>query len=465
MQERDAYFMGLALEQARAALAQQEVPVGAVVVCGEAVVGKGHNRVITDRDPSAHAEIVALREAARTLDNYRLDACELFVTLEPCTMCWGAVQHSRIRRLVYGASDSHSPTLSLQHVPAMGARGGELGHAQVCTHCLVEGGCCEHECGDLLRGFFQERRRTQSQDKEALREDALRPEPHTRSQLPGDEWPALGCFVSPPLQALQGLRLHLWQSWTGNAPRKPSLLVCLHGHGAWAWQFQALMRAPGTQACDVLLVDRPGHGWSDKTKKGWEHDPAVQMGALAELLERYPHEHIELVAHDGAAPLAWGLAQLLARVRRVSLLNPCAYGTMLCAQEARPDKPQHAPMDWTRVTTQAGLRRWAAQQPGSGTGVPLQDALLLPMPDDGHVRAWSRYVRSLQFTQSSGMQQAPHVLTERTWQLHMLCNEQHRGHASRFCTQYGIVPTDGDVQICANSDNVVALFGTNTACP
>ena len=97
----DAEALTLALDEARAAAAAGEVPVGAIVVANGVVVGRGQNRVLRDLDPTAHAEIVALREAARALGNYRLSGCELFVTLEPCAMCAGAMIHARLSRLIY----------------------------------------------------------------------------------------------------------------------------------------------------------------------------------------------------------------------------------------------------------------------------------------------------------------------------------------------------------------------------
>jgi tRNA(adenine34) deaminase len=102
---RDAAFMREALAQARLALAAGEVPVGAVVVHGDRVIGRGHNAPVTSHDPTAHAEIRALRDAAQALGNYRLDGCELFVTLEPCAMCSGAMLHARLARVVFGAGE------------------------------------------------------------------------------------------------------------------------------------------------------------------------------------------------------------------------------------------------------------------------------------------------------------------------------------------------------------------------
>ncbi len=146
----DAEALTLALDEARAAGAAGEVPVGAVVIDNGVVVGRGQNRVLRDLDPTAHAEIVALREAARTLGNYRLGNCELFVTLEPCAMCAGAMIHARLSRLIYAAAD-----------PKAGAVGSVLevlNHPNLNPHMLVTSGELAEESAELLRDFFRQRR-------------------------------------------------------------------------------------------------------------------------------------------------------------------------------------------------------------------------------------------------------------------------------------------------------------------
>jgi tRNA(adenine34) deaminase len=146
----DAEALTLALQEARAAGAAGEVPVGAVVIDNGVVVGRGQNRVLRDLDPTAHAEIVALREAARTLGNYRLGSCELFVTLEPCAMCAGAMIHARLSRLIYAAAD-----------PKAGAVGSVLevlNHPKLNHQMLVTSGELSEESGELLRKFFRQRR-------------------------------------------------------------------------------------------------------------------------------------------------------------------------------------------------------------------------------------------------------------------------------------------------------------------
>jgi tRNA(adenine34) deaminase len=146
----DREAMEAALAEARKAAEAGEVPIGAVAVHNGQVIGQGQNRVLRDNDPTAHAEVVALREAAAALGNYRLNGCTLYVTLEPCAMCAGAMIHARIDRLVYAAAD-----------PKAGAAGSVLpvlNHPRLNHQILVEQGILADESGELLRGFFRERR-------------------------------------------------------------------------------------------------------------------------------------------------------------------------------------------------------------------------------------------------------------------------------------------------------------------
>lgn len=146
----DSGFMGLALDLARQAGSAGEVPVGALIVRDGLVVGRGCNQPITRHDPTAHAEIVALRDAARRLGNYRLPGCTLYVTLEPCAMCAGAIMHARIERVVFGAPD-----------PKTGAAGSVVdlfAEARLNHHAAIVGGVLADQCSDLLSGFFAARR-------------------------------------------------------------------------------------------------------------------------------------------------------------------------------------------------------------------------------------------------------------------------------------------------------------------
>lgn len=150
MNELDLSLMREALRLAAEGAAQGEVPVGAVVVKDGTIVGRGYNAPISEKDPSAHAEIRALREASQNLRNYRLEGCSLYATLEPCAMCAGAIMHARIARLVYGASD-----------PKTGACGSIVdlfSEARLNHHARVEGGVLAAEAGRLLTEFFSARR-------------------------------------------------------------------------------------------------------------------------------------------------------------------------------------------------------------------------------------------------------------------------------------------------------------------
>ena len=146
----DEIFMREALVLAQRAWDAGEVPVGAVVVKDGEIIGRGFNQPITSSDPTTHAEIVALREAALKLQNYRLTDCELYVTLEPCMMCVGAMLHSRLKRVVFGANDPKTGVCgSVMNLPA---------EAKLNHHATFEGGVLAQECGDLLRAFFAQRR-------------------------------------------------------------------------------------------------------------------------------------------------------------------------------------------------------------------------------------------------------------------------------------------------------------------
>jgi len=156
----DAAFMAQALAQARLALAAGEVPVGAVVVRQGQVIAVGGNAPIGGHDPSAHAEILALRAAAQALGNYRLTDCELFVTLEPCAMCVGAMLQARLKRVVFGAAD-----------PKTGAAGSLLdlfANRQLNHQTQVQGGVMAAECALMLRDFFKQKRRLQRANGNSL---------------------------------------------------------------------------------------------------------------------------------------------------------------------------------------------------------------------------------------------------------------------------------------------------------
>ncbi|BCB27508.1 tRNA-specific adenosine deaminase [Sulfurimicrobium lacus] len=158
-QEKIDFFMAAALELAQRGGALGEVPVGAVVVYQEQIIGRGFNAPISSHDPTAHAEIQAMRDAAQRIGNYRLVNCDLYVTLEPCTMCAGAIMHARIKHLFYGARD-----------PKTGACGSIVDlfeEQRLNHHASVTGGVLAAQCGTMLSDFFAERRRLQKRARES----------------------------------------------------------------------------------------------------------------------------------------------------------------------------------------------------------------------------------------------------------------------------------------------------------
>jgi len=145
----DEFFMGKALAEAEKSLKKKEVPVGAVLVSGNKILGRGHNEPILKNDPTAHAEITAIREACLKKKNYRLPDCELYVTLEPCAMCLAALVHARVKRLVFGAQDPKAGAVeSMMKFPL-----------EKTNHRIeIKGGVLADECGKILIDFFQKKR-------------------------------------------------------------------------------------------------------------------------------------------------------------------------------------------------------------------------------------------------------------------------------------------------------------------
>lgn len=157
------YWMREALELAKMAGDKNEVPVGAIVVLGDEIIGRGFNSPICLSDPTAHAEIIALRDAAKTIGNYRLVDADLYVTIEPCTMCAGAIIHSRIRKLYYGAAEAKSGVIESQM---------SLFSENWLNHkVLVESAILEQECRSLITSFFSRRRAEKKERKASGKSD------------------------------------------------------------------------------------------------------------------------------------------------------------------------------------------------------------------------------------------------------------------------------------------------------
>jgi tRNA(adenine34) deaminase len=287
----DAHWMQLALAEARRAGDAGEVPIGAVVVKDGALVAVGCNSPVAGHDPSAHAEVNALRAAGAALRNYRLDGCELFVTLEPCPMCAGAMLHARLKRVVFGAAD-----------PRTGAAGSVVdlfGPPQLNHHTSVQGGVLASECQALLQAFFQDRRDEARMAAEPLRDDALRTPPERFAALA--DYAFEGHYVSD-LPAQRGWRMH----YLDEGPRDAeAVLLCIHGPGEWSYLFRHLARL---QMARVLAPDLIGFGMSDKPKREAVHRLEWHRDVLLEWIERVGPGPMVLVHSAGGAALASLLA-------------------------------------------------------------------------------------------------------------------------------------------------------------
>ncbi len=289
----DAHWMRLALEQARLAAAEGEVPVGAVVVRDGQLIATGRNAPIGNHDPSAHAEIVALRAAASALGNYRLDGCELFVTLEPCAMCSGAMLHARLKRVVFGAAD--------QRTGAAGSVLDLFADARLNHQTEVQGGVLADEAARALQAFFKIRR----VNPQPVREDALRTPESCFALLADYPWPAQ---YQDALAALNGLRLHYLDIPPDpGVPVSGNTVLCLHGDAAWSYAFRHHISAWTRAGHRVLAPDLIGFGKSDKPKKQALHTLDFHRRVLVEFVEHLDLYAVELTVQDRATILALAL--------------------------------------------------------------------------------------------------------------------------------------------------------------
>jgi len=288
MSMSDEIFMQQALAQACQAAAAGEVPVGAVVVRRGEVIATGRNAPVDGHDPTAHAEIVALRAAAQALGNYRLDDCELFVTLEPCAMCSGAMLHARLRRVVFGAAD-----------PKTGAAGSVVNlfdQPQLNHQTRLQGGVLAGECGGLLQAFFRQRRtdkREEARLAHPLRDDALRTPDAAFEGL--SDYPWQPRYVSD-LPALGGLRMHYLDE--GRGGEGGLTWLCLHGNPAWSYLYRKMIPVLLGAGHRAVAPDLVGFGKSDKPKKDSFHTFSVHRQILLELVERLDLQNVVLVVQD-----------------------------------------------------------------------------------------------------------------------------------------------------------------------
>ncbi|WNO03638.1 tRNA adenosine(34) deaminase TadA [Rhodoferax mekongensis] len=284
--------MSLALEQAIEAESAGEVPVGAVVVKGGQVIARGRNRTIEWNDPSAHAEVVALKEAARVCGTHRLSGLQLFVTLEPCAMCSGAIFHGRIARVVFGAAD-----------PKTGCAGSVLNLFAVDTlnhHAEVSGGVLSQECSDILVRFFERSRARKIVSSIPLREDSLRTSESRFKGLLSSSMPShfhLG---------REGFRLHYRDVHPAISGKT---VLCLHEFPYWSEQFVSLVSKFESSGWRTICPDLIGCGLSDKPKKAAWHSDEAHAGVLRDLLSHLNMIPQTIIALGASANIASALVQ------------------------------------------------------------------------------------------------------------------------------------------------------------
>lgn len=392
----DAHFMRLAIEQARLAAAAGEVPVGAVLVRGGQVIAGGRNAPIAGHDPTAHAEIAALRAGAAALGNYRLDGCTLYVTLEPCTMCAGAMLHARLTRVVYGAADAKTG--------AAGSVANPFADPRLNHQTQVQGGVLSGECAALLRSFFQPRRVNTA----PLREDALRTPESRFAKLPGYPWAPN--YISD-LPALGGLRMHYLDEGlrdgdagqgvaAGEARPAQRTWLCLHGNPSWSYLYRHQIPIWLAAGDRVVAPDLIGFGQSDKPKKEGAHSFTWHRQVLLELVERLDLRRVILVVHG------WGGALGLT----LPPAAPHRYAGLLAMNTLLPTGDAPLPPGWL------AWRKMGRQKPAydiarlmARSHPPLTPAecaaYAAPFPDAGH-RAATRAFPAL-VTESAEADGAP----------------------------------------------------------
>jgi tRNA(adenine34) deaminase len=346
----DSFFMRLALQQGELSSTEGEIPVGAVVVKNGQVIAVGRNSPIQTHDPSAHAEINALRAAAKHLGNYRLDGCELYVTLEPCAMCAGAMLHARLKRVVFGARDAKTG--------AAGSVVDLFAQTELNHHTSVTAGILQDECAHVLSKFFQTKRIEKRSAVTPLREDSLRTA-EQRFAFLQDEPFASGHESS--LHALGGRRMHYFSAGDSTKCASSPTFLCLHDFNTWAFTFHALLCEAANQAhAKVIAPDLMGFGMSDKPKREDVHTPEAHRESLWHLVESLDLRNIVFVLQGSAALLGLGLP-LRGRERFAGLvlLDPLPEAVALVP------KPTHV-IDVENVVTYLSADQENAPYPDAG---------------------------------------------------------------------------------------------------
>ena len=398
----DVAKMQLALEQAKMAADAGEVPVGAAVFRDGVLIATGRNAPIGDSDPTAHAEMVALRQAAQILGNYRLDGCELFVTLEPCAMCSGAMLQARLRRVVFGAAE-----------PKTGAAGSVINlfdNPALNHQTQVQGGVLAADCRHSLQQFFQNRRTAQVKDKKAfhpLRDDALRTPDGCFADVPDYPWPPN--YVSD-LPALQGLRMHYVD--TGR-PDAPVTYLCLHGNPAWSYLYRKMIPVFTQAGHRVIAPDLIGFGKSDKPKKESAHSFGFHRQVLMELIERLDLRNVVLVVQDWGGLL--GLTLPMAAPERYSGL--LVMNTLLATGLVPLSPGFVAWRDMCAKSPEFDIARLMARSDKS-LSPDACAPYMAPFPDKGHraaTRAFPAMVPELQSDDGAEVSRQAQVFWQDHW--------------------------------------------------
>lgn len=399
MNPDDSHWMGLALAQARLAAERGEVPVGAVVVHQGQLVGQGHNAPILGCDPTAHAEIVAMRQAGQRLGNYRLDGCELYVTVEPCAMCLGALRHARISRLVYGCDEPRTGAINPSGTPREDEHHGRPMQTQP--------GVRAEEAAALLQAFFKARRQHHKETRPmALPDFALRTPDSAFESLPDYPWTPR--YINH-LPALQGLRMHRVDEGPQDAPLT---WLLLHGNPTWSYLWRHLIPPLLAAGHRVVAPDLVGFGKSDKPKKTDWHRFSVHRQILLELIDALDLKRVVLVVQDWGG--IFGLTLPMAQPERV--VGLWAMNTWLATgdQPLTPGFLAWRQMCNDKPTFDIGR---LMQRARSDTTDAEARAYNAPFPDEGH-RAATRVFANLlpEFANQDGAEcsaQARHF-----WQRH-----------------------------------------------